>query len=968
MAKIETYVCNKKLPAIKSVGNSLDAISVSDRLVQAKILPKGTDVQKGRIEAKIMPNDTMADMIHFFESLEPLTEEGNLEWARKVTYYDDPLVDSQKDFFVTIEVNHPDVPCYWKRTWVYGIRMDVSDKNSIYIAQPLSVVGEIPEETSDVYQGLAGDTTEITNSQTLFVPGELLQLEWLLKIDDQFFSHIVSGKYFATPAFTGGEVVEITGSGETKRIVVDTQNNNVTCLPTDLAEYQVGEWVYLLKQDTSPATTCGRTSEYDDDDATANENDPFGDNPRTIPLIVNDIGGGGEYETIPYDMFSTINFRQFFEVSQHIGVLLSVDYDDNTATVLIDEDGENGISGTFSNVKIFYNCSDNSTANGSSAFAAGDSVVVLNDFGVCAPDSDNLTIVGLEDTIRYCSGEGVILISTLSGGEAIAYDLIDEEIIVEKDTKENVLQQLENLGITTSPKQIGVSSDSTSEESLGRYYDIDYADERTDFSSRIPTIWATSDWGLRSNQLTPYSILSPAETLEIPPGDHSWAGQYDYVNKLAAKIDYIQNPYNAENINSHFKYDVVSDLTFRSTPATGYPTAQYMTHSVFDNAFPLDSELPETEQDAGNFLHDRWNFYGTSLYYLAPDMGDIESGAVVREPSEFTDFQASKYGVAANAAGAAIVEDTVYHIDFPDAGVTDTTYRDIRMFLRDIRPVLNSLEEKAMELINFERTNRNLDPYVWNHVIARATERHSQDMADNGFLSHTGSDGSSSRDRVEDAGYLIHPTVGMVLEDNAPDAESDTLNNWMAENAGKIDQNATKEDILANPPNNMYEDIFEEVLAQDEYSEQGVAELMVACWMASTEGHRDTILDDNCGEYVPDEKGDGYGANEMAITAIIGEDGNYYWTFVVGRRFWHWPGYGCVDTQPIIDYVNANFEFTDADAFEESEGWWFVSGEKAREDVTEPHWLLKPYNHESDFGFGDAPEMPKKKELEYYLL
>jgi hypothetical protein len=44
-------------------------------------------------------------------------------------------------------------------------------------------------------------------------------------------------------------------------------------------------------------------------------------------------------------------------------------------------------------------------------------------------------------------------------------------------------------------------------------------------------------------------------------------------------------------------------------------------------------------------------------------------------------------------------------------------------------------------------------PLAWNEALASAAQAHSDDMARNGFQSHTGSDGSSVEDRIRRAGY-----------------------------------------------------------------------------------------------------------------------------------------------------------------------------------------------------------------------
>ncbi|HKM52114.1 MAG TPA: CAP domain-containing protein, partial [Isosphaeraceae bacterium] len=51
-------------------------------------------------------------------------------------------------------------------------------------------------------------------------------------------------------------------------------------------------------------------------------------------------------------------------------------------------------------------------------------------------------------------------------------------------------------------------------------------------------------------------------------------------------------------------------------------------------------------------------------------------------------------------------------------------------------------------------------PLAWNSDLASAAQAHSQDMANNNFQSHTGSDGSSAQDRMEKAGYTNPATGG----------------------------------------------------------------------------------------------------------------------------------------------------------------------------------------------------------------
>jgi uncharacterized protein YkwD len=64
-----------------------------------------------------------------------------------------------------------------------------------------------------------------------------------------------------------------------------------------------------------------------------------------------------------------------------------------------------------------------------------------------------------------------------------------------------------------------------------------------------------------------------------------------------------------------------------------------------------------------------------------------------------------------------------------------------------------AFESTLLSLINQERQDRGLDSYDAQGQLQAAARIHSADMACNGFVSHTGSDGSGVRDRVERQGY-----------------------------------------------------------------------------------------------------------------------------------------------------------------------------------------------------------------------
>merc|ERR1712048_319031 len=55
--------------------------------------------------------------------------------------------------------------------------------------------------------------------------------------------------------------------------------------------------------------------------------------------------------------------------------------------------------------------------------------------------------------------------------------------------------------------------------------------------------------------------------------------------------------------------------------------------------------------------------------------------------------------------------------------------------------------------VNDERTERGLTALCLNEKLNKAAEIHNNDMLETGIFSHTGSDGSGARDRIDRVGY-----------------------------------------------------------------------------------------------------------------------------------------------------------------------------------------------------------------------
>ena len=86
-------------------------------------------------------------------------------------------------------------------------------------------------------------------------------------------------------------------------------------------------------------------------------------------------------------------------------------------------------------------------------------------------------------------------------------------------------------------------------------------------------------------------------------------------------------------------------------------------------------------------------------------------------------------------------------------------------------------EVEVARLVNLERANVGVDPVVIDMRLIDAARRHSDDMAANDFVSHTGSDGSSPWDRIADAGYPML-AGGETIGAGYPD-EASVVQGWM---------------------------------------------------------------------------------------------------------------------------------------------------------------------------------------------
>lgn len=103
---------------------------------------------------------------------------------------------------------------------------------------------------------------------------------------------------------------------------------------------------------------------------------------------------------------------------------------------------------------------------------------------------------------------------------------------------------------------------------------------------------------------------------------------------------------------------------------------------------------------------------------------------------------------AVSAAAAVVVEDVV------PAEETSVELEPMEAPAPAPPPVgVTGLADEIFRLVNAERAAYGLAPLAWSETLARAAQRHANDCYARGWCSHTGSDGSTYKQRIIREGY-----------------------------------------------------------------------------------------------------------------------------------------------------------------------------------------------------------------------
>lgn len=208
----------------------------NEGLVTARLAATADAGNVAHVNAKIVPEGVIAKLC-----------KGQLSGS--LVYYMVLLNEWIEDLLgpgFVLKFNSPE-DCDWLMTQLIGHHY-----GEISHTVPGSGGGDCPETKADAFSG-GGLSTVITDS---LVPGETVAMAWWFSGDPVPVS--AAHTFVFTCCLTGGYVTAVEAEYGTTYITYEVRAEGVLytdVAPTDFYEYQVGDWVYLIK----PGGGCAET-------------------------------------------------------------------------------------------------------------------------------------------------------------------------------------------------------------------------------------------------------------------------------------------------------------------------------------------------------------------------------------------------------------------------------------------------------------------------------------------------------------------------------------------------------------------------------------------------------------------------------------------------------------------------------------------------------------------------------------
>jgi len=391
-------------------------------------------------------------------------------------------------------------------------------------------------------------------------------------------------------------------------------------------------------------------------------------------------------------------------------------------------------SSTMDDVNIEY-----MSCNGS-VFENGDSVVVA----FTGQDWSVPKVIGFKDNPKPCAGDIIIIISSKSGNEAFAWDVLSDMLIVPKNTMQNVISQLSIKGHDGHVQLLP----------SGHIETFETIPDPTVYPHRW--VWQPPleiPEAFRSDIYYDYPDIEEGFYPYPYSNDFKYKMHEPYDNEMdiTTRFPYISNPDDPEDLKAAHM------LIWWIPRHPGSIWFEYiLAHYIFA------PELSEQEIDlSGRYPNRVVEFYGL-VKDASWDTSVIVPGSVppVAYDPDYKAFLSS--GMAVNETKAAVFDYTAIcdGWDFEDdTGFTGDYESKTHMFVKQ-DDILKGLALEIAKLINNHREDMGLKPLKANINLTKAAERHAPDIAaamiSGPGTGHIGTDGSTPETRITDAGYYLN--------------------------------------------------------------------------------------------------------------------------------------------------------------------------------------------------------------------
>lgn len=251
--RVTAYLCCIRPEAVVTEGPSdRVALTVSSAQVLVKIWPDAPAPGCIASAGKITPQMNQTSENPYCAEVLP---------AGALSYYRNFIVDGVVDDFLTVEVDNPE-DCHWDLSIVWFFT-GTSYSGIWQYCEPSGAGDPIPTAIGKNAAFPPAGVKCIFRGRLYAkeVPGGRFVFNWRFSDSTGVYFTGQESPFYRLTCFFGGTVAVVNGTPGTTTVTYDVTAGGSTLSavqPSDLSEYEVGDWVFLATPDTTNCRTCAR--------------------------------------------------------------------------------------------------------------------------------------------------------------------------------------------------------------------------------------------------------------------------------------------------------------------------------------------------------------------------------------------------------------------------------------------------------------------------------------------------------------------------------------------------------------------------------------------------------------------------------------------------------------------------------------------------------------------------------------